>query len=93
MRNEHERFLGNRQPQKIEFNEENIDNRQFEERLQIETDKLDVETKTLFKLRFMEEMSIKEIAEIMECPEGTIKSRLFYLSKHLSKKLSVFKPE
>ena len=91
--NEHEQVFGDRQTETIEFNEENIDKQQFEYRLQIEINKLDAETKTLFNLRFVEEMSVREIAEIMECPEGTIKSRLFYLSKHLSKKLSIFKPE
>ena len=54
---------------------------------------MDIETKTIFNLRFVEEMSIKQIAEIINCPEGTVKSRLFYLTKQLSKKLSVYKPE
>ena len=93
VRNEHKQFLVDRQVETIGFNEENIDKQQFEYHLQIEINKLDAETKTLFNLRFVEEMSVKEIAGIMECPEGTIKSRLFYLSRHLSKKLSIFKPE
>ena len=93
VRNEHNRFLGEQQAETIEYSRENIDKELFEKYLQIEIDKLDVETKTLFNLRFTEEMSVKEIAEVMECPEGTIKSRLHYLSKHLSKKLSVFKTE
>ena len=93
VRNEHEQFLGNLQTETVELNNENIDKQQFEYHLQTEINKLDAETKTLFNLRFVEEMSLKEIAETMECPEGTIKSRLFYLSKHLSKKLSIFKPD
>ena len=93
VRNEHKQFLGNRQDETNELNDEHIDKQQFEFHLQIEINKLDAETKTLFNLRFVEEMSVKEIAEVMECPEGTIKSRLHYLSKHLSKKLSIFKPE
>jgi len=93
VRHEHELFLGNRQTEIVELNEESIDKQQFEHHLQAEIDKLDAETKTLFNLRFVEEMSVKEIAATMECPEGTVKSRLFYLSKHLSKKLAIFKPE
>jgi len=93
VRNEHKQFLGNRQDETIEFNDEDIDKQQFELRLHVEINKLDIETKTLFNLRFIEEMSVKEIAGMMECPEGTIKSRLFYLTRHLSKKLSIFKPE
>jgi RNA polymerase sigma-70 factor (ECF subfamily) len=93
IRSEYQQFLEIRQTETTEFNDESIDNQQFGCRLQIEIDKLDAETKTLFNLRFVEEMNLKEIAETMKCPEGTIKSRLFYLSKHLSKKLSIFKPE
>ncbi len=34
-------------------------------------------------LRFQEELSVREIALIMECPEGTIKSRIYYGLKKL----------
>jgi RNA polymerase sigma-70 factor (ECF subfamily) len=61
--------------------------------LETELDKLDPETKIMFNLRFKEEMSIKEIAGILNCPEGTIKSRLFYLTKNLSVRMAAFKPE
>jgi len=92
VRSEYKQFLEIGQNETIEFNDENIDKQQFEYQLQIEINKFDAETRMLFNLRFVEEMNIKEIAEIMKCPEGTIKSRLFYLSRHLSKKLSIFKP-
>ena len=68
-----------------------IDKDLFQNKLQIELDKMDVDLQTIFNLRFTEEMSIKQIAEIFECPEGTIKSRLFYLTKKLSIKLSDYK--
>lgn len=47
--------------------------------------KLNQEQRSLIVLRFKINLSIKEIAVIYECPEGTIKSRLFYAVKELSK--------
>jgi len=43
------------------------------------------EQRSVIVLRFKLKLTIKEIAEIYECPEGTIKSRLFYAIKELSK--------
>jgi len=40
-----------------------------------------------FILRYQHEMSIKEIAEISGCPEGTVKSRLFYVTQKLAEKV------
>jgi RNA polymerase sigma-70 factor, ECF subfamily len=77
----------------FELNSESFDKKLFDKRLQLEIGKLDVDAKTIFNLRFVEDMSIKQIAEIMNCPDGTVKSRLFYITKQLSKKLSVYKPE
>ncbi len=70
-----------------------IDSKMFQSRLVNELNKMDEDSQLLFKLRFSEEMSVKQIAEIMECPEGTVKSRLFYLTRQLSKKLIAYKPE
>jgi RNA polymerase sigma-70 factor, ECF subfamily len=78
--------------QEYEFNSENLDRQLFENSLQTELNKLDPDTKTIFNLRFYEEMSVKQIAEIMGCPEGTIKSRLFYLTRQLAGKLAIYKP-
>ncbi len=75
------------------FNNENIDNELFHSKLEAELQQLDAGSQLLFRLRFTEEMSVKQIAEIINCPEGTIKSRLFYLTKQLSKKLTLYKPE
>ena len=79
--------------QAFEINNESLDRQLFDKHLQTELNKLDVESKMIFNLRFIEEMTIKQIAEMMECPEGTVKSRLFYLTKQLSRKLSIYKPE
>ena len=38
-------------------------------------------------LRYKFKMSIKEMSEILGCPEGTVRSKLFYATKELSKHL------
>jgi len=43
------------------------------------------EHRSLIVMRFKLKLSISEMAAIYECPEGTIKSRLFYATKELSK--------
>lgn len=43
------------------------------------------EQRSLIILRFKFNLSIKEMAVIFKCAEGTIKSRLFYTTKELSK--------
>lgn len=48
---------------------------------------LESEQRSLIVLRFKMNLSIKEMAEIYECPEGTVKSRLFYATKELSKRV------
>jgi RNA polymerase sigma factor, sigma-70 family len=78
--------------EEYEFNSENLDQQLFENRLQTKLNKLDPDTRTIFNLRFHEEMSVKQIAEIMGCPEGTIKSRLFYLTRQLAGQLAIYKP-
>jgi RNA polymerase sigma-70 factor (ECF subfamily) len=93
IRSEHEMQTLANSNDLFELNSESFDKNLFNNRLESELDKMDIEMKTLFNLRFVEEMGIKQIAEIMNCPEGTVKSRLFYLTKQLSKKLSVYKPE
>lgn len=70
--------------------EMNVDKKTFEKMLDIELGLLDENHRTAFLLRYKEEMSIKEIAAIMDCSEGTVKSRLFYTIKKLSEKLKQF---
>ena len=40
-----------------------------------------------FILRYKEELSVKEISKILNCPEGTVKSRLFSATQKLRKTL------
>jgi len=46
-----------------------------------------------FVLRYMEELSVKEIAEITESSEGTVKSRLYYASRKIAKAIKEFDPQ
>ncbi|MCP4438304.1 MAG: RNA polymerase sigma factor [Aureispira sp.] len=45
-----------------------------------------------FTLRYEQGLSIAEISEIMEIPEGTVKSRIFYTLKKLAEHLKIFNP-
>ncbi len=56
-------------------------------------ERLEPDKKELFILRFEEELSIEEIANILKLKEGTVKSRLFYLKKFLAEKLKVYDPK
>jgi len=66
----------------------NLFNKQLEEVL----NRLPYEKKEAFILKYQEDKSITEIAEIQDSPEGTVKSRIFYTTKLLEEKLIAFKP-
>lgn len=51
----------------------------------------DEETRTIFILRHELEMPFAEIGDIVHCPEGTVKSRLFYLRKKLATALDHYR--
>lgn len=89
----------------IEYSESLIDqnyiDKQDETKLQLENFqdyfKLAIEDigedhRAAFIMRFQEHLPITEIAEIQNCSEGTVKSRLFYAKKKLAEKLNVFNP-
>jgi RNA polymerase sigma-70 factor (ECF subfamily) len=71
----------------------NLDRRAFKEALDRELDRLDPDRKNFFILRYKYHLSIKEIAEITEMAEGTVKSGLFYTLKKLSTELVAFNPK
>lgn len=56
-------------------------------------DQLGEEHRSAFVLRYREGFSVREVAEILELPEGTVKSRLFYTRKVLGEKLGYLKDE
>lgn len=71
---------------------EKMDSSIFSEHLTFELNKLGNDQQSSFLLRFKYSFSIKEISEVLECSEGTTKSRLFYTLKKLANELKEFNP-
>lgn len=67
-----------------------IDQKLLNRKLEDELLKLPEDDQLLLAMRYQQELSIQEIAGITMVPEGTVKSRLFYLMKKLSIRLNVF---
>jgi RNA polymerase sigma factor (sigma-70 family) len=79
---------------KLDFlNETTIEPEQMIEKIFQTLNQLGKEHRSAFLLRYREGFSIKEVAEILELPEGTVKSRLFYAKKLLAEKLDYLKNE
>lgn len=53
---------------------------------------LDAEEKHLFVLRFELDLPLENIGTMLDCPTGTVKSRIFNLKKKLAVQLSEFSP-
>ena len=68
-----------------------MDHSAFQFDLNKSIERLDHDEKSLFVLRYELEKDLDEIARILDCPEGTVKSKLFYLRKKLSKQLQQHK--
>lgn len=66
------------------------DMRRFREAVHNCTNELPEEKKALYILRFQENLSVPDISKILSIPEGTIKSRIFYLLKEMKHKLKEF---
>jgi len=67
-----------------------IDQKLLNQKLEDELVKLQEDDQLLLTMRYQQELSIQEIAVVLLVPEGTVKSRLFYLMKKLSIRLNVF---
>lgn len=63
----------------------------FNQRLFQELELMDEDRRSAFLLRHREGFSVREISEVMQCSEGTVKSRVFYANKKLSEKLGAFR--
>ena len=67
-----------------------LDDHLFDEALHKELSLLDADSRLLFSLRFEEEMTVPQIAEVMKIPEGTVKSRQHTIIRNLKQKLKIY---
>jgi RNA polymerase sigma-70 factor, ECF subfamily len=80
--------------QKLDFiNEPAIEPEHVIEKIFQLLDQLGEEHRSAFLLRYREGFSVREVAEALQLPEGTVKSRLFYARKILADKLNYLKNE
>ena len=68
----------------------NPDHKRFKNALQRFLQSLSEEKRSLYTLRFHENLSVPEISQIIEVPEGTVKSRIFHLMKEIKNELKEF---
>lgn len=57
------------------------------EQVRLALDELPIDQREMLILRFVESMSYQQIAEVIGCPLGTVRSRLFYAKQSLRAKL------
>ena len=82
----------NTDQQVVEDVDAELDLAVIEKAVHKEITKLDPEHRSTFLLRFREQLSIREISAILNCSEGTTKSRLFYTTRDLAFKLKQLNP-
>jgi RNA polymerase sigma-70 factor (ECF subfamily) len=63
----------------------------FKEALEEALAQLDESKRTVFEMRYVQDLSNVEIADALNISEGTVKSRLFYTLKELNSKLQGYK--
>jgi len=68
---------------------EELDMPVVREYLALAVQNLDKKHRQCFLLRYESQRSIQEISEILDCPEGTVKSRIYYAVRKLSSQLKV----
>ena len=65
-----------------------LDQQAFDHALSQLLEAMPPERRLLFSLRFEEELTVPQIAQVMSLPEGTVKSRLHILTQFLKQKLN-----
>lgn len=68
--------------------EENLDQTELQKTVMEVLDELSEEKRACVLMMYFEELSVGEIAETLEIPEGTVKTRLFSARKDLKEKFS-----
>ena len=74
------------------YPEHDVDQKDFKNALFQELSKFDENHRSAFLLRYQQNLCVEEISEILNCPEGTVKSRLYYTTKRLAARLKAFNP-
>jgi len=69
--------------------EQQMSGRQVGEGLTQAIAQLSADHRTVISLACFDAFNYREVAEIMGCPEETVKSRMFYARRHLKKSLAV----
>ncbi|GAB5417970.1 MAG: sigma-70 family RNA polymerase sigma factor [Crocinitomicaceae bacterium] len=64
----------------------------FNEAMVQALDQLEDLHRSTFVLRYLNQLSLKEISEIHDIPIGTVKSRLFHATNKMAKALKEFRP-
>lgn len=85
------KYAGTTKNTGMQTEQQNPDLQRFKAAVASCISKLSEEKRSLFVLRFQEHLSVPEISTILQVPEGTIKSRLFYLLKEIKEDLYEFK--
>jgi len=73
--------------------EENTDRRLANRALRKALEQLSPDHRTVVDLTYFHELGYREIAEIMDCPVDTVKTRMFHARKYLKKILSGESPD
>ncbi len=68
-----------------------MDRQMLEQKLHASIKQLSPAHHQCFVLRYQEELSVAEIAEIVGCPEGTVKSRLHHALRQVSSQMDYWK--
>lgn len=77
--------------QEIQYEDNlDIDSNQFKQKFNNLLLKLKEDNLEVFLLRYQSYLSIKEISKILEIPEGTVKSKIFYTIKKMTQELKGF---
>ncbi len=72
--------------------ERTVEEREIQERVREAIRNLPLPQQVVIVLHYLEGLSLKEIADILEVPEGTVKSRLYYGREALKEYLAEWQP-